>query len=375
MNKQIVSFVQPNFKQGPKEYNAYYLPYSAGVLWSYARTFPVINNNYDLGEFIFRRENIDVVIAHNSPSFCEPVHFNELVWWFIALNRQNVQMASYEISQLKIGNPDNSRLLQEIVDIKKRKTAQYIGEGVIFLLLILSGAVFIYRAVRRQFKSGQDQQNFMMAITHELKTPIAITKLNLETLLKRKLEDSQQQRLIQNTIQEANRLNALCNNMLLASQLEAGGHSVTKEEVDLSELTLSCVSDFKIRYPQRLFKEEIAAEVYVMGDSVLLQMAINNLIDNALKYSPKESAITIVLRPQQKQVSLMIIDEGKGIDLMEKKKIFEKFYRIGNKATKEAKGTGLGLYLTKKIALQHGASIFVVDNTPTGSNFTILFTI
>ena len=286
-----------------------------------------------------------------------------LVWWFIALNRQNVQMASYEISQLKIGNPDNSRLLQEIVDIKKRKTAQYIGEGVIFLLLILSGAVFIYRAVRRQFKSGQDQQNFMMAITHELKTPIAITKLNLETLLKRKLEDSQQQRLIQNTIQEANRLNALCNNMLLASQLEAGGHSVTKEEVDLSELTLSCVSDFKIRYPQRLFKEEIAAEVYVMGDSVLLQMAINNLIDNALKYSPKESAITIVLRPQQKQVSLMIIDEGKGIDLMEKKKIFEKFYRIGNKATKEAKGTGLGLYLTKKIALQHGASIFVVDNT------------
>ena len=297
-----------------------------------------------------------------------------LVWWFIALNRQNVQMASYEISQLKIGNPDNSRLLQEIVDIKKRKTAQYIGEGVIFLLLILSGAVFIYRAVRRQFKSGQDQQNFMMAITHELKTPIAITKLNLETLLKRKLEDSQQQRLIQNTIQEANRLNALCNNMLLASQLEAGGHSVTKEEVDLSELTLSCVSDFKIRYPQRLFKEEIAAEVYVMGDSVLLQMAINNLIDNALKYSPKESAITIVLRPQQKQVSLMIIDEGKGIDLMEKKKIFEKFYRIGNKATKEAKGTGLGLYLTKKIALQHGASIFVVDNTPTGSNFTILFT-
>lgn len=298
-----------------------------------------------------------------------------LVWWFIALNQQNVQMASYEISQLKIGNPDNSRLLQEIVDIKKRKTAQYIGEGVIFLLLILSGAVFIYRAVRRQFKSGQDQQNFMMAITHELKTPIAITKLNLETLLKRKLEDSQQQRLIQNTIQEANRLNALCNNMLLASQLEAGGHSVTKEEVDLSELTLSCVSDFKIRYPQRLFKEEIAAEVYVMGDSVLLQMAINNLIDNALKYSPKESAITIVLRPQQKQVSLMIIDEGKGIDLMEKKKIFEKFYRIGNKATKEAKGTGLGLYLTKKIALQHGASIFVVDNTPTGSNFTILFTI
>ena len=298
-----------------------------------------------------------------------------LVWWFIALNRQNIQMASYEISQLKIGNLDNPNLLKEILDIKKRKTAQYIGEGVIFLLLILSGAVFIYRAVRRQFKSGQDQKNFMMAITHELKTPIAITKLNLETLLKRKLEDSQQQRLIQNTIQEANRLNALCNNMLLASQLEAGSHHVTKEEIDLSELTISCLNDFKIRYPQRQFKEEIDADVYVMGDSMLLQMAINNLIDNAIKYSPKESVVSIVLNHQQEKVSLMIIDQGKGIDTTEKKKIFEKFYRIGNKATKEAKGTGLGLYLTRKITLHHDASIFVVDNTPTGSNFTILFTV
>jgi signal transduction histidine kinase len=233
------------------------------------------------------------------------------VWWFIALNRQNVQMASYEISQLKIGNSDNPNLLKEILDIKKRKTTQYIGEGAIFLLLILSGAVFIFRAVRRQFKSGQDQKNFMMAITHELKTPIAITKLNLETLLKRKLEDSQQQRLIQNTIQEANRLNALCNNMLLASQLEAGSHHVTKEEIDLTELTISCMNDFKIRYPHRQFKEEIDAEVYVMGDSMLLQMAINNLIDNAIKYSPKESVVSIVLKHQQEKVSLMIIDHGR----------------------------------------------------------------
>ena len=296
-----------------------------------------------------------------------------LVWWFIALNRQNVQMASFEISQLKTGDPNNSKQLTEILAITKRKTAQYVGEGAIFLLLILSGAVFIFRAVRRQFKSGQDQQNFMMAITHELKTPIAITKLNLETLLKRKLEESQQQRLIQNTIQEANRLNALCNNMLLASQMEAGGHRITKEEINLSELTIACVKDFIIRYPQRIFQEEVVGDIYIMGDRFLLQMAINNLIDNAIKYSPKNSVISILLYQQQKVITLVIRDQGKGIEAAEKKKVFDKFYRIGNKATKEAKGTGLGLYLTKKIALQHDATIFVGDNTPTGSDFTILF--
>ena len=213
----------------------------------------------------------------------------------------------------------------------------------------------------------------MMAITHELKTPIAITKLNLETLLKRKLEESQQQRLIQNTIQEANRLNALCNNMLLASQMEAGGHRITKEEINLSELTIACIKDFIIRYPQRIFQEEVVGDIYIMGDRFLLQMAINNLIDNAIKYSPKNSVISILLYQQQKVITLVIRDQGKGIEAAEKKKVFDKFYRIGNKATKEAKGTGLGLYLTKKIALQHDASIFVGDNTPTGSDFTILF--
>jgi signal transduction histidine kinase len=296
-----------------------------------------------------------------------------LIWWFIALNRLNLQLASYEISQLKLDDPKYLNQLKEITDIERRKAAQYIGEGVIFLLLILSGAGFIYRAVRRQFKMGQQQQNFMMAITHELKTPIAIAKLNLETLQKRKLDESQQQRLIQNTIQEANRLNSLCNNMLLASQMEAGRHSMSKEEINLSDMVIKCVDDFINRYPQRVFKKEVTNEICLNGDLLMLQMAVNNLIDNAIKYSPKETAITIALSRESQSVKLVVKDEGKGIDTDEKEKVFDKFYRIGNKATKGAKGTGLGLYLTKKIAAQHEATIFVTDNIPTGSNFTIVF--
>jgi two-component system, OmpR family, sensor histidine kinase CiaH len=296
-----------------------------------------------------------------------------LVWWFIALNQLNHQMADYEIAQLNFSNPSSKALLREINSIKDRKTAQYIGEGSIFLLLILSGAVFIYRAVRRQFKMGHQQQNFMMAITHELKTPIAVAKLNLETLQKRKLDESQQQRLLQNTIQEANRLNALCNNLLLASQIDAGGYRITKGEVNLTGLVNECVADFSTRYPQRVFHKAVAEEVYINGDMLLLQMAVNNLIDNAIKYSPKDASVSIELQHGQNNIKLMIKDTGKGIDADEKKRVFDKFYRIGNAATKGAKGTGLGLYLTKKIVEQHQAIIFVTDNAPAGSNFTIVF--
>ncbi len=296
-----------------------------------------------------------------------------LVWWFIALNTQNHQMALYKISEINKDDPHYMDILQTIKDAEKRKTFQYAGEGSIFFLLIIAGAIFIFRAVRRQFVSSLQQQNFMMAITHELKTPIAVTKLNLETLQKRKLEDAQQQKLIQNTIQEANRLNTLCNNMLLASQIEAGGSTMTKEEINFSELVEESVQDFKIRFPQRILHTNITDEIFIIGDRLLLQMAINNLIDNAIKYSTKEADVTIELFQRDKQVSLTIKDEGKGIDKQEHKKIFDKYYRVGNAATKGAKGTGLGLYLTKKIAEQHKANISMTDNQPTGCIFMINF--
>src|SRR5882757_3434332 len=100
----------------------------------------------------------------------------ETVWWFIALQQQNHQMSYYKIQQLTAGDPAWLQKLADITTEEKRKDAQYTGEGSIFLLLILAVAIFLYRAVRRQLKSSQQQQNFMMAVTHELKTPIAVGK-------------------------------------------------------------------------------------------------------------------------------------------------------------------------------------------------------
>jgi two-component system, OmpR family, sensor histidine kinase CiaH len=296
-----------------------------------------------------------------------------LIWWFIALNTQNHQMALHDISLLKNDTPAYFETIERINDREKRKTSQYIGEGAVFFLVIMAGAFFIFRAVRKQLKAGQQQQHFMMAITHELKTPIAVTKLNLETLIKRKLDETQQQKLLQNTIQETNRLNALCNNILLVAQIEDKRYHVIKEEINLSELVNECVQDFVNRFPQRTFATEIANDVFIKGDKLLLQLAINNLIENATKYSGKDKQVIISLSNAAGKINFSVKDEGNGIPGEDKKKIFEKFYRIGNKATKEAKGTGLGLYLTKKIAQQHKASIYVTDNLPAGSIFTIEF--
>ena len=298
-----------------------------------------------------------------------------LVWWFIALNNQNHQMALHETTQLKKDNPAYFDEVQKIELKEKRKTSQYIGEGAVFFLVIMAGAVFIFRAVRRQLKLGQQQQHFMMAITHELKTPIAVTKLNLETLQKRKLDESQQQKLIQNSIEETNRLDDLCNNILLVTLIEDKRYHLTKEDINLTDLVNDSVQDFANRFPQRNYNTDIITDIFFKGDKLLLQLALNNLIDNATKYSDKEKPVTISLLNEAGKIKLSVKDEGSGIPDADKKKVFEKFYRIGNKATKEAKGTGLGLYLTKKIVQQHKAIISVANNSPAGSIFTIEFTV
>jgi signal transduction histidine kinase len=213
----------------------------------------------------------------------------------------------------------------------------------------------------------------MMAITHELKTPIAITQLNLETLQKRKLEESQQQKLISNTLQEANRLNTLCNNILLASQLDAGAYKVVFSKINLTaEVNLS-VTEFKSRFPERNIKANVEEEVYVNGEQLLLRIMVNNLIENALKYTPKDKRVTINLSGFDNGSMLQVADEGYGIAHVERKKIFEKFYRIGNESTRASKGTGLGLFLCKRIAEDHNAEISVKDNQPEGSIFTVTF--
>ena len=301
-----------------------------------------------------------------------------LVWWFITLEKQNQLLTDLRISELNSKKnalePGNfAERYLKINSDSKRNTNKYIAEGVTFLILILIGAFFVFRSVRRQFMMQYQQQNFMMAITHELKTPISVAKLNLETLQKYQLDTEKQKKLIRGTLQETSRLDTLINNILVSSQLEGGGYVFSKEELDFSSLFRDCIRDAKSRYSDRVFLEDIEPEIEIAGDPLLLQLMVSNLIENAIKYSPKEKPITCKLTKSGSGVILNIIDEGIGIADAEKTKIFEKFYRTGNESTRKTQGTGLGLYLCSKIAADHNADISVTNNIPAGSNFAIHF--
>lgn len=299
-----------------------------------------------------------------------------LIFWYITLLKQNDRIFAQEVVLLETRvdstqQPDvYNRNLGILIRSHHMRKSQYIGEGTTFLVVILIGASVVWSSFRRSLRLSRQQNNFMLSVTHELKSPIAAMKLNLQTLERHHLDAEKSKQLIDRCIKESNRLNDLCNNMLFASQIEGRQYVAAKEKFNLSEMVEDSVSDYAHRYP-RVFEEDIMEDCKLAGDKVMLQMAVNNLLENAVKYTPADKPISIVLTRRQNYAVIQVIDQGPGISHDEKKKIFNKFYRIGSEASRKATGTGLGLYLTCKIISQHKGKITVKDNTPGGSIFEI----
>ena len=152
-----------------------------------------------------------------------------------------------------------------------------------------------------------------------------------------------------------------------------GLYETNKQEINLSILVKDAMASFQERFPLRLCNIIVEDEIIIQGETLLLQILVNNLLDNAHKYSPVNMPITIHLHNRNHKIILAVEDKGKGVPMNERDKIFEKFYRVGDESTRSAKGTGLGLYLCKKITTFHNAIIQIQSNQTEGSIFTVTF--
>ncbi|RYZ35093.1 MAG: two-component sensor histidine kinase [Sphingobacteriales bacterium] len=301
-----------------------------------------------------------------------------LIFWGFSLRRQSEQIYDQQVIHLRsqLDSSQHAELFNkkvaELDEKRMKRKKQYIGEGTTFLLVIFIGAAVVYTSFRRSIRLSRQQNNFMLSVTHELKSPIAAMKLNLQTLEKYKLDEEKKNLLIDKCIKESNRLNDLCNNMLLASQMEGRQYKSAKEKLNFTELVETFVRDYTNRYQERIVADLTHEDLVFNGDRLMLHMAMSNLVENALKYSPADAVIKVILAAKGNSAVFQVIDEGEGIPDAEKNKIFRKFYRLGNENTRKTKGTGLGLYLTDKIVRQHKGRISVKDNSPRGSVFELI---
>jgi len=250
-----------------------------------------------------------------------------------------------------------------------------IGEGLFFLFIFMWGATRLKKLFSREHKQQQQQQNFLLAVTHELKSPLASVKLYIQTILKRELEREQQKTFLANSLKDIERLDDLVENVLLTTKLENRSFNLPKEDFDLTAVVFNVVDRLqKNACRTQVLKPSLDEHVIIHGDKFAITNVVNNLVENAIKYSPPCASVMVDLKESDDgRIIFSVSDHGPGIPGEEKKYIFSKFYRVGNEATRKTKGTGLGLYIVKTVLQKHNATIKVKDNTPQGSIFEVTF--
>jgi len=225
----------------------------------------------------------------------------------------------------------------------------------------ISGILTV-RDITREREQEEQRSTFISVVSHELQTPIAIIKGFASTLARTDATfdmEARRSRLLA-IEEEADRLNKLVGNLLYASRIQAGGLQMEIAPLDLSNLVQKVAHRLQVKSPGVTIMVDLPANLpTVMADRDRIEELLENLLDNAFKYSPDKQEITVACRATGDEVIVSVSDLGMGISLRDQEQIFDRFYRVGDNMTRLMQGAGLGLYICRAIVEAHGGRIWV----------------
>lgn len=233
--------------------------------------------------------------------------------------------------------------------------------------------ILTVRDISREREQEEQRSTFISVISHELQTPIAIIKGYASTLARTDATlDAEAQRSRLSAIEEeADRLNKLVGNLLYASRIQAGGLQMEIAPLDLATLVQGVVRRLQARTPDFSVTLAIPPNLpTVMADRDRIEEVLQNLLDNAIKYSPQQRSVQVTCRATGDEVIVSVSDCGIGISLRDQEQIFHRFQRVGNHLTHTLPGVGLGLYICHAIIEAHGGHIWVESALRQGSTFS-----
>ena len=251
--------------------------------------------------------------------------------------------------------------------------------GVIFFLLIIAGMVVFTVFIVREIRRNEQQDSFLNAVTHELKTPVASIRLYLQTLQTRELDADKRREFYRIMLEDSDRLLHTIEQVLRAGSARSRFRREARSRVDLGEVARESVALARTRF--HLDEASLAFENHapghaavVLGNVEELKAAIWNLIDNAVKYSSSDVSIRVELEEvDSDRVAVRVSDRGIGISSTELKRIFRRFYRTPALGTVRTKGSGLGLFIVRSVARNHGGRAFAESSgVGQGSRLTLM---
>lgn len=260
------------------------------------------------------------------------------------------------------------------VRLPEHSLLMVLGEGVVFLVLLLVALWITLRTMRHELSLARQQRDFLMAASHELRTPIAALKLHLQTLERPNLDPEHRELLAGHARSDVQRLHALAEQVLLASRLDEHSAAPVLAKEDLAALARSMVDEARGSYGrhQRIVSD-IPDGLTVLTDASAFRSVLGNLLENACKYAPDGTLIRVGLHQADRMVLLTVEDQGPGVAEQDRLRMFGKFYRGGNEATRQTKGTGLGLFIVRRLLEDMGGRVEHRPAVPHGSTFTAYF--
>jgi signal transduction histidine kinase len=259
-------------------------------------------------------------------------------------------------------------------------TQRYALIQVVFIavmaLAILLATIFGLRYIIRQLELAQLKAGFVSNVTHELKTPIALIRLSVETLeLGRFRTPEESQKFIQSIGRETQRLSQLVDNILDFAKLEAGQRALRMEHMNPNDVVTDALDSLRPRFESLGFQIETDLDPglpQVQGDPRALSHCVLNLLDNAIKYSRERREVRVSTGARKGEVLISVSDHGIGISPADQKRIFEKFVRVQTGLVHDVKGAGLGLSLVDQIMRAHDGRVEVTSSEGQGSTFTLI---
>src|SRR6202166_2277392 len=250
--------------------------------------------------------------------------------------------------------------------------------GIIFFALIIAGMVVNTIFLVRELRRSEQHDSFINAVTHELKTPVASIRLHLETLQRREVAEQQKQEFYRLMLSDTDGLTETVEQLLRAGRAGDKKRGREKTDIDFGQLVRDCMDATRSRHhlqPEALRYQEASNngnELRVRGNPEDLRTAVFNVLDNAVKYSGENVDVRVQLEmPQEKRIVLRVQDQVVGIAPEDVKRIFRRFYRVTHRSLAHVKGTGLGLFIVKAIALKHGGNVFA-EGAGEGQGATIV---
>ncbi|MCF8256566.1 MAG: HAMP domain-containing histidine kinase [Flavobacteriales bacterium] len=298
----------------------------------------------------------------------------QFVWWAYMLVELNGEIYGLRLEMLTtsgIPAPEELILKGELDGRLSKRIWMVLGEGAVFMVILVLGFRAVQRSVVRELQLAAQQRNFLLSVTHELKSPLAAIRLQLQTLAGRELPEEKRQQIYSRALSDTDRLQGLVENLLLVNRVEAGRFPVHLEETDLSALVQQiCESHFHSQMTQSVVRVSLMPDLMVRCDRSAMRSIVVNLVENALKYAVG-SPVEVRLSWDGHGLVLTVADEGPGIPMAERERIFHRFFRLGNEDTRSTKGTGIGLYLVRQLVEMQGGAVTVTDNRPQGARFEV----